>query len=179
MGRGTRGRLLPYLPHQGQRSDQRGTAGKDLPGHRRAPRPRPKCLGMVYNDPNRSAWKRDRSRPGWDALLELARDGESGTSSSTTLTGFMRQPWDLEELLKIADDHGIILHGKSGNRDLSDPDDRHYLRGEVAHACRSSDDTSRRGSRKRWWTAPARRQAARRGGRKYGYAANSHRHRGT
>ncbi len=56
----------------------------------------------------------------------------------------MRQPWDLEELLKISEEHGIILHGKASHRDLSDPDDRHYLRGEVAHVCRSSDDTSRR-----------------------------------
>ena len=37
-----------------------------------------------------------------------------------------------------------LLVAAAYHRDLSDPDDRHYLRGEVAHACRSSDDTSRR-----------------------------------
>jgi site-specific DNA recombinase len=56
----------------------------------------------------------------------------------------MRQPKDLEELLQISDEHGITLHGEANNRDLSDPDDRFFLRIEVAHACRSSDDTSRR-----------------------------------
>jgi site-specific DNA recombinase len=36
------------------------------------------------------------------------------------------------------------LHGQANRRDLSDPDDRFFLRIEVAHACRSSDDASRR-----------------------------------
>jgi hypothetical protein len=43
----------------------------------------------------------------------------------------IREPRDLEKLLTIADEHGITLHGKASHRDLSDPGDRHYLRGEV------------------------------------------------
>ncbi len=31
--------------------------------------------GRVFIDPNRSAWQRNRKRPGWDKLLELARSG--------------------------------------------------------------------------------------------------------
>ncbi|MFD7136008.1 recombinase family protein [Streptomyces sp. NPDC059894] len=38
----------------------------------------------------------------------------------------------------------MVLHGQANRKDLSDPDDRFILRIEVAHACRSSDDTSRR-----------------------------------
>jgi site-specific DNA recombinase len=98
----------------------------------------------VLIDPNRSAWKRNRSRPGWDELLQVAANDGVRHIVVYHPDRLMRQPFDLEELLTIADRHGIILHGKSGHRDLSDPDDRHYLRGEVAHACRSSDDTSRR-----------------------------------
>jgi DNA invertase Pin-like site-specific DNA recombinase len=56
----------------------------------------------------------------------------------------MRQPRDLEELLALSEEHDITLHGQANRRDLSDPDDRFFLRIEVAHACRSSDDTSRR-----------------------------------
>jgi site-specific DNA recombinase len=56
----------------------------------------------------------------------------------------MRQPRDLEELLTLSDEHDITLHGQANRRDLSDPDDRFFLRIEVAHACRFSDDTSRR-----------------------------------
>ena len=101
-------------------------------------------MAYVFIDPNRSAWQRDRKRPGWDKLLEVARGEGVRHIVVYHPDRLMRQPWDLEELLTISDQYGIVLHGKSGHRDLSDPDDRHYLRGEVAHACRSSDDTSRR-----------------------------------
>ncbi|MGH7106223.1 MAG: recombinase family protein, partial [Acetobacteraceae bacterium] len=98
----------------------------------------------VFVDNNRSAWKRDRKRPGWNKLLEAARDGEVQHILCYHPDRLMRQPRDLEELLQIADDRDITLHGQANQRDLSDPDDRFFLRIEVAHACRSSDDTSRR-----------------------------------
>jgi site-specific DNA recombinase len=98
----------------------------------------------VLIDPNRSAWKRDRKRPGWDTLLDLLRAGKVRHVLVYHPDRLMRQPWDLEELLRVSEDHAVILHGERGHRDLTDPDDRHFLRGEVAHACRSSDDTSRR-----------------------------------
>jgi DNA invertase Pin-like site-specific DNA recombinase len=98
----------------------------------------------VLKDPNRSAWKRDRKRPGWDRLLELARAKKIKHVIAYHPDRLMRQPKDLEELLAIADDHDITLHGQANRRDLADPDDRFFLRMEVAHACRSSDDTSRR-----------------------------------
>lgn len=126
--------------------------------------------GRVFIDPNRSAWQRNRKRPGWDSLLELARSREIRHVVVYHPDRLMRQPWDLEELLKIADEHGIILHGRSGNRDLSDPDDRHYLRGEVAHACRSSDDTSRR--LKDAMVDRARDGKPQTGSRRFGYARN-------
>jgi len=50
----------------------------------------------------------------------------------------------LEELLSISDEYGITLYGRVNARNLQDPDDRYNLRIEVAHGCRSSDDTSRR-----------------------------------
>ncbi|MFG2492604.1 hypothetical protein ACGFSD_16360 [Streptomyces caniferus] len=56
----------------------------------------------------------------------------------------MRQPRDLEELLQIADDHDIAWHGQANRGDLADPDDRLFTRIEVAHSCRSGDDTSGR-----------------------------------
>ncbi len=100
--------------------------------------------GNVFVDNNRSAWQRKRKRPGWDALLAEAREGRIRHVLTYHPDRLMRQPRDLEELLQIADDHDITLHGQANRRDLSDPDDRFFLRIEVAHACRSSDDTSRR-----------------------------------
>ncbi|MDJ0342510.1 recombinase family protein [Streptomyces sp. PH10-H1] len=99
---------------------------------------------LVFVDNNRSAWRRTRKRPGWDALLEATRDGKVRHVLTYHPDRLMRQPRDLEELLQIADDQDITLHGQANQRDLSDPDDRFFLRIEVAHACRSSDDTSRR-----------------------------------
>lgn len=98
----------------------------------------------VFVDPNRSAWQRDRKRPGWDRLIAAMREGRLRNLIVYHPDRLMRQPKDLEELLTIAEEHDITLHGQANRRDLSDPDDRYFLRIEVAHACRSSDDTSRR-----------------------------------
>ncbi|TQF04377.1 recombinase family protein [Kitasatospora acidiphila] len=98
----------------------------------------------VYVDNSRSAWSRRRKRPGWDQLLEEARNRGFQHIIAYHPDRLMRQPRDLEELLQVSDDHAITLHGEANRRDLSDPDDRFILRIEVAHACRSSDDTSRR-----------------------------------
>ncbi|MEU1667264.1 recombinase family protein [Streptomyces sparsogenes] len=98
----------------------------------------------VYIDNNRSAWKRNRKRPGWDQLLDAMREGEIRHVIVYHPDRLMRQPRDLEELLTIADEGQLMLHGQANRRDLSNADDRFFLRIEVAHACRSSDDTSRR-----------------------------------
>lgn len=98
----------------------------------------------VFVDNSRSAWSRKRKRPGWDRLLDDARDRSFRHIIAYHPDRLMRQPRDLEELLQVSDDQAITLHGEANRRDLSDPDDRFILRIEVAHACRSSDDTSRR-----------------------------------
>ncbi|HET9254845.1 MAG TPA: recombinase family protein [Pseudonocardiaceae bacterium] len=102
------------------------------------------AAGCVFVDNNRSAWQRNRCRPGWDGLLEVIRAGRVGHVLVYHPDRLMRQPRDLEELLTLSEEHEITLHGQANCRDLSDADDRFFLRIEVAHACRSSDDTSRR-----------------------------------
>lgn len=98
----------------------------------------------IFVDNGASAWKRDRKRPGWDALIEACRRGEIKHIMCYHPDRLMRQPRDLEELLSISDEYGITLYGRLNERNLQDPDDRYALRIEIAHACRSSDDTSRR-----------------------------------
>lgn len=124
----------------------------------------------VFLDNNRSAWKRDRKRPGWDKLLAAAKDGEVRHILCHHPDRLMRQPRDLEELLQVADDREITLHGQANQRDLADPDDRFFLRIEVAHACRSSDDTSRRVSDYMVDKAAAGRPHT--GKRRFGYTAS-------
>ncbi len=98
----------------------------------------------IYIDNGASAWQRNRKREGWDKLTESARRGEVKHIVCYHPDRLMRQLFDLEELLSISDEFGITLYGRVNARNLQDPDDRYALRIEFAHACRSSDDTSRR-----------------------------------
>ncbi|MFD7817969.1 recombinase family protein, partial [Streptomyces sp. NPDC059785] len=124
----------------------------------------------VYVDNNRSAWQRNRNRPGWNEMLEAMGEGEIRHVIVYHPDRLMRQPKDLEELLSIADDKRVLLHGEANRRDLSDPDDRFILRIEVAHACRSSDDSSRR--LKDALKDKAREGKPHVGNRPYGYTGN-------
>ena len=98
----------------------------------------------VYVDNSRSAWQRNRNRPGWDALLAAVEDGSVDSIVVYHGDRLMRQPYDLEKLISAADMKGIRIASVSGTRDLDNPDDRFILRIEVAQACRESDNTSRR-----------------------------------
>ncbi len=56
----------------------------------------------VFVDNNRSAWRRDRRRRGWEQLLEVARAGEVGHVVAYHPDRLMRQPKDL-----VAADPGL------------------------------------------------------------------------
>ena len=90
-----------------------------------------------------SAWKRNVRRPGWEQLLERVAAGASDGIVVWHTDRLFRQPRDLERLIELGD-RGFLVASAHGSRNLSDPDDRFILRIEVAHAARSSDDTSRR-----------------------------------
>lgn len=111
----------------------------------------------VYVDNSRSAWQRNRKRPDWDRmLLTLDKSGQRliphDPKANHRHDGIMtyhgdrliRQPYDLELLLNVADASQIPLGSVSGVRNLSSPDDRFILRIEAAQACRESDNISRR-----------------------------------
>ena len=107
----------------------------------------------VFVDNSVSAWKRDRKRPAWDKMLEAIKDGEVDAIIVYHGDRLVRQPWDLELLLRLADERRLQLASVSGMRDLSSADDRFILRVEVAQACRESDNISRR--TRRGWEARA------------------------
>jgi site-specific DNA recombinase len=99
---------------------------------------------QTYKDNSKSAWRRDRKRPGWDAMLDAITTGTVGAIVVYHGDRLIRQPWDLEVLLRLADERGIHLASPTGTRNLDNPDDRFILRIEAAQACRESDNTSRR-----------------------------------
>ncbi|MEV6624945.1 recombinase family protein [Amycolatopsis sp. NPDC051106] len=90
-----------------------------------------------------SAWKRSVRRAGWERLLERVESGESDGIVVWHTDRLFRQPRDLEKLIELGE-RGFKVYSAHGERDLANPDDRFILRIEVAHAARSSDDTSRR-----------------------------------
>lgn len=98
----------------------------------------------VYPDNSRSAWRHDRKRPAWDQMLKEIEAGELDGILVYHGDRLMRQPWDLEILLRLAKDRHLPLASPSGTRDLSNSDHQYILRIEVAAACKASDDTSRR-----------------------------------
>lgn len=121
-------------------------------------------IANVYPDNSRSAWQRNRKRPQWDRMLT---DIEAGRIDSIIVyhgDRLIRQPWDLELLLKLADDKRLPLASVSGTRDLNNEDDRFILRIEAAQACRESANTSRRV--RRGWKARAERGEAVGGGKR-------------
>lgn len=98
----------------------------------------------VYRDNSRSAWRRNRKRPAWQKMLDAIEDGEIDSILVYHGDRLMRQPHDLEKLLAVADSKGIRLASPSGTKNLDSPEDRFFLRIEVAQACRESDNISRR-----------------------------------
>lgn len=98
----------------------------------------------VFVDNSRSAWMRNRKRPGWDAMLAGIQAGQYDAIVVYHGDRLIRQPWDLETLLRLSDEKGIHLASPSGTRNLDSADDRYILRIEVAAACRESDRTSQR-----------------------------------
>lgn len=98
----------------------------------------------VWKDNNRSAWQRNRKRPGWDKMLAAIESGEIDALIVYHGDRLIRQPYDLEKLINVADSKGIRIASVTGTRDLDNPDDRYILRIEAAGFCRASDDSSRR-----------------------------------
>lgn len=99
---------------------------------------------VVYCDNNKSAWQRNRKRKEWDAMLAAIEAGEADAVIVYHGDRLIRQPWDLEKLLSLADGKGIRLASPTGTHNLDDTDDRYRLRQDVAAACRESDRISKR-----------------------------------
>jgi site-specific DNA recombinase len=99
---------------------------------------------IVFCDNNKSAWQRNRKRKEWDLMLAAVERGELDALIVYHGDRLIRQPWDLETLLNLADGRGIRVASPVGTRNLDSADDRYQLRIDVAQACRESDNISRR-----------------------------------
>jgi DNA invertase Pin-like site-specific DNA recombinase len=124
----------------------------------------------VYTDNSKSAWKKNTKRPAWDQMLTDVDAGKLAAIVVYHGDRLVRQPFDLNHLIKLADGRGLRIASPTGDRDLDNHDDRFVLRILTDVACKESDDTSRRMK-----TGHARRRRAGivttggRGGRLFGF----------
>ena len=129
--------------------------------------------GEVYRDENKSAWQHNRKRPGWDRMLA---DVEAGKLDAIVVyhgDQLIRQPWDLEVLLRLARGKGVKLASPTGTRDLGSDEDQFILGIEANMARRESANTSRR--KKNQYERMRRAGLVRsggRGGRVFGFASD-------
>lgn len=106
-------------------------------------------IGDEYVDNHRSAWRRDGPREDWDRLLADWQAGHLDAVMVWNIDRLLRQPWDLEQLIRMVEDTGrrLLLSTESGVADLADAEHRYDLRGRVNAACRESDRNSARSRR--------------------------------
>lgn len=98
----------------------------------------------VFTDSSRSAWRRDRKRPGWDAMLAAVAARRADAIVTYWGDRLVRQPRDLEDLLDLRDGRDLTMASVAGQYDFANPDHRMMMRWEVARACNESDTISRR-----------------------------------
>jgi DNA invertase Pin-like site-specific DNA recombinase len=106
-------------------------------------------VAELHIDNSLSAWNPKVRRPGWEALLERLQSGACDGVVGYHFDRLLRRPQDLGRLLDIVRQRELKFATAHGSRrDLSDTNDQFIAWVEVAHAQRSSDDTSRRIQRK-------------------------------
>lgn len=111
-------------------------------------------VGNVAVDNNLSAWKQNRSRPGWDETLRRIRDGKIGGVIAYHDDRLMRHPRDLEDLLDASEQceerygFGVVLLLGGLRFDLTDDNTKGDLRQRTLYAWREVANTSRRVKRK-------------------------------
>jgi DNA invertase Pin-like site-specific DNA recombinase len=100
---------------------------------------------LVFTDNSLSAWKKRVRRPAWETMMSLAAAGELGGILVYAVDRFTRRPKDLEALIELADDHGLVIEGpRSGRLDLTTATGRQQARWMALQAVSESDNTSER-----------------------------------
>lgn len=127
----------------------------------------------VYCDNNASAWQPNRKRRDWDRMLADIEAGKLDAIIVYHGDRLIRQPWDLEMLLRLAKGKGIHLASPTGTRNLDSDEDQFVLSIEAAMARRESANISRRRKTQyERWRREGRVRPGGRGGRAYGFATD-------
>jgi site-specific DNA recombinase len=106
-------------------------------------------LGEVLVDEARSAWKKDGERPAWDRLMHLVGEHEGHGVVARFVARLMRQAWDLEMLIDVAERvygrrDGYKVVGDKREYTIGNAGDNKSLRDKVNDAQFESDEKSER-----------------------------------
>jgi DNA invertase Pin-like site-specific DNA recombinase len=103
----------------------------------------------VYVDNHFSAWKRKAAkRPAFEAMMTAAKAGRLAGILIWKVDRFTRAPRDMEDLIELAEDHGVVIDGPaSGRIDLTTASGRQQARGAAGQGAAESDNTSERSRR--------------------------------
>ncbi len=101
-------------------------------------------IGKVHEDPNKSAWRKDVRRRGFEALLKRFEDGEISGCIVWSVDRLLRQPRDLEKIIDMAETRGFTVYSCFGDHDLTNPEHLTQIRVKVAFAAGESAATQRR-----------------------------------
>lgn len=128
----------------------------------------------VYTDNSRSAWQKTRKRPAWNQMLADVEAGKIDAIIVYHGDRLVRQPFDLEMLINLAEGKGLRVAAPTGMRNLDNSDDRFVLRILVAQACMESDNTSRRRkSQYERWRREGKVRPGGKGGRAFGFTTRN------
>ncbi|HWU23114.1 MAG TPA: recombinase family protein [Nocardioides sp.] len=125
----------------------------------------------VYTDHSKSAWQRNRKRPGWDQMLADVKAGK--VSGIVVYHGdrLVRRPEDLADLMRLAEAKGVKLASPTGTRDLDTERLELWIRAAFAEE-ESQRTSERRKAQYERWRREGRVRPGGRGGRPYGFATD-------
>src|SRR5947209_5645390 len=125
-------------------------------------------VAEVYADNDVSAYS-GKPRPAWQQLISDVQAGAVGAMVSWHVDRLTRSPRELEDVIDLADKHGIELATVTGEVDLSNPTGRLIARMLGAAARHEAEHKAERQKRQRRQAAEAGRVAGG-GKRPFGYA---------
>lgn len=125
-------------------------------------------VAEVYADNDVSAYS-GKPRPAWQQLISDVQTGAIGAMVSWHVDRLTRSPRELEDVIDLADKHGIELATVTGEVDLSNPTGRLIARMLGAAARHEAEHKAERQKRQRRQAAEAGRVAGG-GKRPFGYA---------
>jgi DNA invertase Pin-like site-specific DNA recombinase len=125
----------------------------------------------VYTDNNKSAWQKNRKRPGWNQMLADVGEGKINAIIVYHGDRLVRRPEDLTDLIRLADNKGVKLASPTGTHNLDNQRLELWIRAAFAEE-ESTRTSERKKSEYERLRRAGRVRPGGRGGRTFGFATD-------